>query len=162
VQATAAAVALDDDRDRAGDVFAPDDPAFDVVKQTLDSMFPVLRDHGVSHRWGGALGVPRDWRPRVGLDRASGLAWAGGYVGEGVAASNLAARTLADLVLARDSELTSLPLVAPPFSNWEPEPLRWLGVTGVRRLGTSLDAAELRGRATPRVRNALYHVFVEK
>jgi glycine/D-amino acid oxidase-like deaminating enzyme len=147
---------------RVRNVFAPDDPAFDAVKQILDSMFPVLRDHGVSHRWGGALGVPRDWRPRVGLDRARGLAWAGGYVGEGVAASNLAARTLADLVLARESELTSLPLVAPPFSNWEPEPLRWLGVTGVRRLGTSLDAAELRGRATPRVRNALYHLFVEK
>jgi glycine/D-amino acid oxidase-like deaminating enzyme len=144
------------------DTFSPDDPAFVTVKQILDSMFPVLRNHGVTHRWGGALGVPRNWRPSVGLDRARGLGWAGGYVGEGVAASNLAARTLADLVLGLDSELTTLPLVGPPFPPWEPEPLRWLGVSGVKRLGTSLDAAELKGRGTPRVQNALYHAFVAK
>jgi glycine/D-amino acid oxidase-like deaminating enzyme len=147
---------------RVRDVFSPDDPSFVIVKRILDSMFPVLRDHGVSHRWGGALGVPRDWRPSVGLDRKRGLGWAGGYVGEGVAASNLAARTLADLVLGRDSDLTTLPLVGPSFPPWEPEPLRWLGVTGVRRLGEALDAAELRGRKAPRVRSALYHAFVEK
>jgi glycine/D-amino acid oxidase-like deaminating enzyme len=147
---------------RVHNSFSADDQAFVDVKRILDSMFPVLRDHDVSHRWGGALGVPRDWRPSVGLDRSSGLGWAGGYVGEGVAASNLAARTLADLVLGRDSELTTLPLVGPPFPPWEPEPLRWLGVTGIKRLGASLDAAELRGRGTPRVRNALYHTVVEK
>ena len=147
---------------RVRNVFPAQDPVFLSVKRILDSMFPVLRDHGVTHRWGGALGVPRDWRPSVGLDRARGLGWAGGYVGEGVAASNLAARTLADLVLGLDSELTTLPLVGPSFPPWEPEPLRWLGVMGVKRLGTSLDAAELGGRATPRVREALYHAFVEK
>jgi glycine/D-amino acid oxidase-like deaminating enzyme len=143
-------------------VFSTEDPVFVAVKRILDSMFPVLRDHRVTHRWGGALGVPRDWRPSVGLDRASGLAWAGGYVGEGVAASNLAARTLADLVLGLDTELTALPLVGPSFPPWESEPLRWLAVAGVRRLGESLDAAELRGRETPRLRNALYHSVVNK
>ncbi len=147
---------------RVRDVFAPDDPIFVTVKRILDSMFPVLRDYSVSHRWGGALGITRNWRPSVGLDRASGLGWAGGYVGEGVAASNLAARTLADLVLRRDTDLTTLPLVGPPFPAWEPEPLRWLGVTGVRRIGESLDAAELKGRGTPRVRNALFHLAVGK
>lgn len=144
------------------DVFSEDDPIFADVKRTLDSMFPVLRDHGVTHRWGGALGVPRKWRPCVGLDRARGLGWAGGYVGEGVAASNLAARTLADLVLGRDTELTTLPLVGPPFPPWEVEPLRWLAVNGVRHLGASLDTAELSGRGTPRLRNALFHALVQK
>ena len=38
-----------------------------------------------------------------------GLGLAGGYAGEGVAASNLAARTLRDLVARRDSELTHCP-----------------------------------------------------
>jgi glycine/D-amino acid oxidase-like deaminating enzyme len=147
---------------RVRDVFSADDPVFEEVKRTLDSMFPVLRDHSVTHRWGGALGVPRNWRPCVGLDRKQGLGWAGGYVGEGVAASNLAARTLADLVLGRDSELMALPLVGPSFPPWEPEPLRWLAVSGVRRLGESLDAAELRGRGTPRLRNALFHSVVDK
>jgi glycine/D-amino acid oxidase-like deaminating enzyme len=143
-------------------VFSADDPVFGVVKGVLDSMFPVLRDHPVSHRWGGALGVPRDWRPSVGLDRATGLGFAGGYVGEGVAASNLAARTLADLVLARDSELATLPLVGADFPRWEPEPLRWLAETGVRRLGDSLDRAELAGKNTPKIRDALFHAVVRK
>jgi glycine/D-amino acid oxidase-like deaminating enzyme len=147
---------------RIRNVFPADDPVFVLVKRILDSMFPILRDHRVTHRWGGALGVPRNLRPSVGLDRARGLGWAGGYVGEGVAAANLAARILADLVLGRDTELTALPLVGSPFPPWEPEPLRWLAVTGIRRLGDSLDAAELQGRGTPRIRNALFHSVVSK
>jgi len=147
---------------RVHDQFSADDPAFGEVKQILDSLFPVLREHRVTHRWGGVLGVPRDWRPSVGVDRSRGLGWAGGYVGEGVAASNLAARTLADLVLGLDTELVSLPLVGPAFPPWEREPLRWLAVAGVRSLGESLDAAELAGSATPRVREALYHTVVNK
>jgi glycine/D-amino acid oxidase-like deaminating enzyme len=147
---------------RIRNVFPADDPVFVAVKRILDSMFPVLRDHRVTHRWGGALGIPRNWRPSVGLDRARGLGWAGGYAGEGVAAANLAARTLADLVLGRDTELTALPLVGSPLPPWEPEPLRWLAVSGVRRLGDSLDAAELQGRGTPRIRNALFHSVVSK
>ena len=31
----------------------------------------------ITHRWGGPLGIPRDWTASVGLDRATGLAWAG-------------------------------------------------------------------------------------
>jgi glycine/D-amino acid oxidase-like deaminating enzyme len=147
---------------RIRDVFAADDPVFIAVKRILDSMFPVLRDHPVAHRWGGALGIPRNWRPSVGLDRARGLGWAGGYVGEGVAAANLAGRTLADLVLGLDTELTALPLVGSPFPPWAPEPLRWLAVTGIRRIGDSLDAAELQGRGTPRIRNAFFHSVVSK
>ena len=142
--------------------FSTDDPDFVRVKQTLDSMFPVLANYGVTHRWGGPLGIPRDWRPSVGLDRATGVGWAGGYVGEGVAASNLAARVLADLVLERDTELTSLPLVGPPFPNWEIEPLRWLAVTGTRLIGDSIDAAELSGRGTPRLQSALFNAVVNK
>ena len=38
----------------------------------------------------GVFGVARDWAAAVHCDRASGLCWAGGYAGEGVAAANLA------------------------------------------------------------------------
>ena len=55
----------------------------------------------IDHAWSGVLGVPRDWCVAIDADRASGLARAGGYVGEGVAASNLAGRTLRDLILGR-------------------------------------------------------------
>jgi glycine/D-amino acid oxidase-like deaminating enzyme len=94
----------------------------------LTELFPALAGVGITHAWGGPLGVPRDWFSSVGLDRASGLAWAGGYVGDGVATTNLAGRTLADLICGRDSDLVHLPWVGHHSPRWEPEPLRWLGV----------------------------------
>jgi glycine/D-amino acid oxidase-like deaminating enzyme len=142
------------------DRFDPGFGYFAHVQRTLESFFPVVRDFAITHRWGGPLGVPRNWRPSVGLDPRTGLAWAGGYVGEGVAASNLAGRTLAELILARESERVRLPLVGPPFPSWEPEPLRWIGVAGLLRIGQSLDAAELAGRPTPRLRSAIWRTFV--
>jgi glycine/D-amino acid oxidase-like deaminating enzyme len=110
-------------------------PSYDAVpavwqqlRATLRAMFPVLADVEFTHAWGGPLGVPRDWCASVGLDRATGLAWAGGYVGDGVSTSNLAGRTLRDLVLGRDTEITRLPWVQHRSRRWEPEPLRWLGI----------------------------------
>jgi glycine/D-amino acid oxidase-like deaminating enzyme len=109
---------------------------------TLRDMFPVLRGTRVTHAWGGVLGVPRDWCASVGLDRASGLAWAGGYVGDGVGTSNLAGRTLRDLVLSRETRLTRLPWVNHRSRRWEPEPLRWLGVNAGLRVMAVADAEE--------------------
>ena len=144
------------------DRFASGDPLLGEVQQVLESIFPVLRGHAVSHRWGGAMGVPRDWCPSVGIDSKRGLAWAGGYVGDGVAASNLAGRTLADLILGRESERVTLPWVGTPFPNWEPEPFRWLGVTATRWTGEVMDRAELQGRVAPRLGAALFRTFVRK
>lgn len=123
----------------------------DRVARALHELLPIVRDVPITHRWGGVLGIPRDWRPSVGLDRASGAAWAGGYVGEGVAAANLAGRTLADLILERDSDLTSLPWVDHRSRRWEPEPLRWIGITSMLRLTAQADRAEARsGRVSRR------------
>ena len=130
------------------------------VERILASFFPALRGCAIEHRWSGPVAVPRSWRPSVGVDRARGLAWAGGYVGEGVAASNLAGRTLAELILGRESERTSLPLVGAPFPRWEPEPLRWLGVQAVLRVGQWLDASELAGRRASRLGSAVFRRFV--
>jgi hypothetical protein len=91
--------------------------------------------------------VPRDWCASVGLDHGTGLGWAGGYVGDGVSTTNLAGRTLADLVLRRDSELVRLPWVGHRSRRWEPEPLRWLGINAGLRAMTAADAEErLSGR----------------
>ena len=117
------------------------------LRERLVELFPALRDVAVAGSWQGVLGVPRDWRPAVGLDRASGLAWAGGYVGEGVAAANLAGRTLRDLVLERETELTRLPWVGRFGRAWEPEPLRFAGVRIVHGL---MEAADRRERSTGR------------
>ncbi len=109
---------------------------------TLLDLFPVLAGSRVTHAWGGPLGIPRDWCASVGLDRTTGVGWAGGYVGDGVGTSNLAGRTLRDLVLGRDTELTRLPWVGHASRPWEPEPLRWLGINAGLRATTLADAEE--------------------
>ncbi len=124
---------------------------FASLREVLVAAVPVLRDAGVTHTWGGRLGIARDWCASVGLDRATGLAWAGGYGGDGVATTHLAGRTLADLVLERDSSLVRLPWVGHRSRRWEPEPLRWLGVTASLRMMAAADDAEARtGRPSRR------------
>jgi glycine/D-amino acid oxidase-like deaminating enzyme len=112
------------------------------LRARLTRLFPGLRDVRLDGAWAGVFGVARDWAAAVHCDRASGLCWAGGYAGEGVAAANLAARTLRDLVLERDTELTRLPWVAHRARTWEPEPLRWLAVQTVYGALRAADALE--------------------
>ncbi|MGE2716144.1 NAD(P)/FAD-dependent oxidoreductase [Mycolicibacterium litorale] len=114
----------------------------------LHSLLPQIRDVPIAHGWCGVLAVPRDWESTVTLDRESGLGWAGGYVGHGVTATNLAGRTLADLVLERSTPLTDLPWVGHHSRGWEPEPLRWLGVRGLYLAYRLADRHEERGRTT--------------
>jgi glycine/D-amino acid oxidase-like deaminating enzyme len=128
-----------------------DERVFASLRATLVDLFPVLRDAAFTHAWGGALGIARDWTASVGLDRATGLGWAGGYVGDGVSTTNLAGRTLADLVLGRETELTALPWVGHHSRAWEPEPLRWLGINAGLRAMTLADAEETRTGRPSRV-----------
>jgi glycine/D-amino acid oxidase-like deaminating enzyme len=125
------------DYDRVPAVFA-------ALRQTLVDLFPVLRGVRITHRWGGPLGIARDWHASVGLDPDTGLGWAGGYVGDGVSTTNLAGRTLADLVVGRRSDVTALPWVGHRSRPWEPEPLRWLGANAGLRAMTWADSAEQR------------------
>jgi glycine/D-amino acid oxidase-like deaminating enzyme len=130
------------------------------LEATLGQLLPPAAGARITHRWGGPLAIPRDWTASVGLDRATGLAWAGGYVGDGVAAANLAGRTLADLVGGHDSDLTRLPWVQHRSRPWEPEPLRWLGVNAARRLAASADASEERSGRPARLRGRLLDLFL--
>ncbi|SIO27622.1 NAD(P)/FAD-dependent oxidoreductase [Agromyces cerinus] len=120
----------------------------DSLGALLARFFPAAADAAIDHAWSGVLGVPRDWSATVGHDRATGLGWAGGYVGTGVTATNLAGRTLRDLVLGRDTELTRLPWVGHRARKWEIEPLRWLAVQAIYGAYHAADRSELRGRAT--------------
>jgi glycine/D-amino acid oxidase-like deaminating enzyme len=117
-------------------------PTHELVERTLVDLFPVLADAKITHRWGGVLGAPRNFTPSVNFDRSTGMADAGGYVGEGVCAANLAGRTLADLLAENDSERTTLPWVNQPSRKWEPEPLRFAGVWGTRRVMLGADTKE--------------------
>jgi glycine/D-amino acid oxidase-like deaminating enzyme len=120
------------------------DSVFEALRATLREMFGI--DPPIAYRWGGPLGIPRDWMPSVGL--AGGVGWAGGYVGDGVAATNLAGRTLADLITGKDSDLVRLPWVGHRSRRWEPEPIRWLGINAALqavRVRDALDRRRFRG-----------------
>lgn len=114
------------------------------LRAVLAAQFPDLARVGIDHRWGGVVGVPRDWTPSVTFDRSTGLATAGGYTGDGVALTNLAGRTVADLVLGRDTDLTRLPLAQHQGRRWEPEPLRFVGATIGSGLARAADELEVR------------------
>jgi glycine/D-amino acid oxidase-like deaminating enzyme len=121
--------------DRADGVFAH-------LSRTLRELFPAIGDAEVTHRWGGPLGVPRDWHAAVRYDASTRIGWAGGYVGDGLSTTNLAGRTLADLLTGSDTALTGLPWVGHRSPDWEPEPLRFLGANAGLAAMTTADAEE--------------------
>jgi glycine/D-amino acid oxidase-like deaminating enzyme len=100
---------------------------FRHLRAALTDLFPAVADARITHTWGGPLGVPRDWHASVRFDPATGLGSAGGYVGDGLSTTNLAGRTLADLITGRSTAITALPWVGHRSPDWEPEPLRFLG-----------------------------------
>jgi glycine/D-amino acid oxidase-like deaminating enzyme len=124
-----------------------------MLRETLVEIFPQVGDAAITHRWGGPLGLPRDWYCGVGLDRATGMAWAGGYVGDGVTTTNLAGRTLCDLILERESNITSLPWVGHRSRRWEPEPIRWMSIRTSLKLPSGADAYEHRTGKPERLRS---------
>ncbi len=140
---------------RIADRFDHDVAVHHQLVSSLHELFPATAGAAITHRWGGPLGVPRDWHPSVGFDRGTGFGWAGGYVGDGVTASNLAGRTLAALVTGASDPLTALPWVGHRSRAWEPEPLRWLAIRGALVLTRSADDFEARTGRAAKWRSAL-------
>ncbi len=120
-------------RSRITDDLDRDEAIFSHARQSLVDWFPMLSGIRTTHSWGGVFGIPRDRMPRMTYDPRTGIAAAYGYTGDGVATANLSGRVLTDLITEADSDLRHLPMTKPNPSRWEPEPLRWLGVTFVRR-----------------------------
>ena len=138
---------------RLGDDF--DGRVHERLHTTLVELFPALNEVDITHRWGGAVAAARDWWWSVGMDRGNAVAWAGGYVGDGVATANLAGRTLAELLCDEPGTLSSLPWVGHSSRHWEVEPLRWLGINAVVRLTDRADRYETRTGKPDRWRGAL-------
>jgi glycine/D-amino acid oxidase-like deaminating enzyme len=132
---------------------------FDALLRTLCELFPGL-EGGADFSWGGPLAMPRDLSPFVTLDHNQGLAALGGYTGDGVVLSFVAARALADLICTPDvvTDYTSLPFVQHHSKRWEIEPFRWLGINAGLGLAAWADHAESRGR-TSRASQVLTRLF---
>lgn len=119
----------------------------DHLIHTLYDLFPDAAGARITHHWGGPLGVPRDWHASVGYDRDAREAWAGGYVGDGLSTTNLAGRTLADLLTGSRTDLTMLPWVGHRSPRWEPEPLRFAGANAGL---VAMESADLEESVTRR------------
>jgi glycine/D-amino acid oxidase-like deaminating enzyme len=105
-----------------------------ALERTLRAWFPAAANAAITHRWGGVFAVPRDWSMSIELDRATGLARAGGLAGHGLVASSLCGRTLADLILGHHS------------GRWEVEPARVVAQRLITAVLASADRKEDVGR----------------
>ena len=141
---------------RVHDRFDLDDDTHRKIAASIARHFPAAAGARITHRWGGPLGLPRDWSPNVTIDRTSGYARLGGYAGDGVAASNLLARTLVDEWHEAQSPLRELPFINHHSPKWEPEPVRFLGINTLIRLSESIDAYEMRHGKSPRIRKRIF------
>jgi hypothetical protein len=101
--------------------------------------------------------MPRDLMPSVHVDYESGIASAGGYTGDGVTLSFVAANALADLITKPDAttEFTRLPFVQRKSKNWELEPFRWVGVNAGLALAKRADHIENRKGFTSKASSLL-------
>uniref|UniRef100_UPI001968EC25 NAD(P)/FAD-dependent oxidoreductase n=1 Tax=Mycobacterium kyogaense TaxID=2212479 RepID=UPI001968EC25 len=80
-----------------------------LLRDILVRFFPSTARAAIEHVWSGVLGVPRDWSATVGLDRASGVGWAGGYGGTGCTSTHLAGSHPPALIIHHSTPLTPLP-----------------------------------------------------
>jgi len=120
-----------------------------MMRKRLGEWFPVLESVRFTHGWSGFLGVTRDWTPTVTFDSDEKLGRIYGYTGRGVGTSNMCARLLTSLVLDRPSDLRALPISQRRSPNWEPEPLRWMGIRYIQDAFKRMDEARDSGRSPP-------------
>ena len=130
------------------------------ICNSMRKIFEKIGDIEITHKWGGPLGVPRNWNPSVNFDARSGLGSLGGYVGDGVAASNLAARTMAHLIAEDNHELTQLCWANNQSRKWEVEPLRYFGINGLLKISESIDAYESKTNSPDRIRTKILDTFL--
>jgi glycine/D-amino acid oxidase-like deaminating enzyme len=115
------------------------EPTIRMFEDSVRSWFPRLKNIRFTHAWGGPLGAPRDFMPTMMFDPKLGMASARGYLGNGVATTNLAGRVLADLITGTRSEITTLPCVNRRSPNWEIEPFRYMGVHYIQNAYWRID-----------------------
>lgn len=110
-------------RDMARDL---NEKTFKQLEDDTVALFPGLKDVKFVFRWGGPVSVLIDLVPAIGKVGDERAWYSLGCVGHGVAPTHLNGQTLADLLLERKTDLTSIWFVNRRVIPWPPEPLRWV------------------------------------
>jgi glycine/D-amino acid oxidase-like deaminating enzyme len=95
-------------------------------------LFPALRGIHFDDRWGGPVSVPVDMAPAIGFLGDRRAIYSLGCVGHGVSMAHLNGRTIADLILDRQTDLTRVWFVGRRMIPWPPEPIRFAAAHAIR------------------------------
>jgi glycine/D-amino acid oxidase-like deaminating enzyme len=129
---------------RIGSQFDNNPKIHSLIEKSMREMFPSISDVAVTHKWGGALGVHRDWFTSAQVNHEKYLANLGGYVGDGVAFSYVAAKEVAHSIIGTARDHHPLPIVNHISPRWETEPFRYVGINSILRLTERADVTEKR------------------
>jgi len=105
---------------------------FSDLERDITRLFPGLRGIGIADRWGGPVSVPIDMAPAIGFAGDRRAVFSLGCVGHGVSMTHLNGRTIADLLLEKDTDLTRVWFVGRRTIPWPPEPVRFAASHAIR------------------------------
>jgi len=123
----------DMDRDLSG-------PVFRELEAYVPRVYPSLAGVRFTHRWGGPVSVPVDMAPAMGFLGDERIVYSLGCMGHGVSLTQLNGRTIADLLLGRQTDLTSVFFVNRKTIPWPPEPFRLVLGQAIRGYMRAEDA----------------------
>jgi glycine/D-amino acid oxidase-like deaminating enzyme len=101
-----------------------DERIFKRLEETFAWTFPQLSDVNFEYRWGGPIGVTGSFMPCAGWLEEKRIAYAFGFVGHGVAITNMVAMAMRDLILERETDHTRLAIIERKPINLGPRLLR--------------------------------------
>ena len=93
------------------------------LEQFIGETFPALRGIGIANRWGGAFSMTSNFTPQIGTMDGGGAVYSVGCTGHGVALTQMNGQIIRDLILERQTELTSLWFVNQRMLPMPPEPV---------------------------------------
>ncbi len=102
------------------------------LERDITRLFPGLRGARIADRWGGPVSVPIDMAPAIGFAGDRRAVYSLGCVGHGVSMTHLNGRTIADLLLGKETDLTRVWFVNRRTIPWPPEPLRFVASHAIR------------------------------
>lgn len=136
---------------RIGTAFSHDAGSARRAAEGLRRWFPSLAEVRIDDAWGGPIDVDDDHRPWFGTLPGGRVHFGVGYSGNGVAPAVLGGRILAELVLGRRGEASSLPIVGATPRAFPPEPIRYMGARAIREAIVRRESAEEQGRRPNRI-----------